>query len=157
MVVEPRVIRSRGWNAVGAGIFVAVAASCAGTLVWVDVPSVNRVLCLAVSVLPLVVGAARVWTTGVLVTPDGLVVRELFSTKKLPWAAVRRAYVEPNRGFSVDNLIIDYAVEPDEGDEDLPELVRPLTVTALGAYRRAIVQQRADELNELIQQHRSLG
>jgi len=104
-----------------------------------------------------VVGAARVWTTGVLVRPDGLVVRELFYTKKLPWAVVRRARVAPegsNPGSPVDNLIIDYAVEPDEGDDDLPELVRPLTVTVLGAWRRAVVQQRADELNELIQQYR---
>jgi hypothetical protein len=160
MVVEPRVIRSRGWNAVGAGILVAVAASCAGISVVVDAPSLNRALCFAVSVLPLVVGAARVWTTGVLVTPDGLVVRELFYTKKLPWAVVRRARVAPkgsNPGSPIDNLIIDYAVKPDEGDEDLPELMRPLTLTVLGGYRRAVVQQRADELNELIQQYRPLA
>ena len=102
-------------------------------------------------------GAARVWTTGVLVRPDGLVVRELFYTKKLPWAVVRRARVAPegsNPGSPVDNLIIDYVVEPEEGDEDLPKLKRSLTVTVLGAWRRAVVQQRADELNELIQQYR---
>jgi hypothetical protein len=160
MMVEPRVIRSRGWNAVSAGILVVVAASCGGILVAVDAPSVNRALCLAVSVLPLVAGAVRVWTTGVLVTPDGLVVRELFYTKKLPWAVLRRARVAPkgsNPGSPVDNLIIDYVVEPEEGDEDLPKLKRSLTVTVLGAWRRAVVQQRADELNELIQRYRPLA
>jgi hypothetical protein len=73
-------------------------------------------------------------------------------------AGSRRARVAPkagNPGSPIDNLIIDYAVEPDEGDEDLPELVRPLSVTVLGAYRRAVVQRRADELNELVQQYRT--
>jgi Bacterial PH domain len=157
VVVEPRVIRSRAWNALGAGILVAIAASCAGIMVVVDAPTVNRTLCFAVSGLPLAVGAARAWTAGVIVAPDGLVVRELFYTKRLPWAVVRGARVAPkgtNPGSPIDSLIIDYAVEPDEDNEGLSELVRPLTVTVLGAYRRAVVQQRSDELNELIQQYR---
>jgi hypothetical protein len=97
---------------------------------------------------------------GVLVTPDGLVVRELFYTKKLPWAVIRRARVAPkgsNPGSPVDDLIIDYVVEPDEGDEDVPKRKQSITVTALGAWRRAVVQQRADELNELIQRYRRLA
>jgi len=157
MVVERRVLRSRGWNAVAAGIFIAMAVSCAGVSLAVDASSVNRMLCFVVGGLPLVVGAARVWTAGVLVTPEGLVVRELLYTKKLPWAVLRRARVAPrgrNRRSAINNLIIDYAVD---GDDDLPELVRQLTVTVLGAYRRAVVLQRADELNELIRRYRPLG
>lgn len=145
MVVERRVLRSRGWNAVAAVVLLVVAAVCAGVGIAGDV-----LVGTAIVALVFVVGAVRVWTVGVIVTPDGLVVRELFYTKRLPWAVLRRARVVPrlSRGGTVYNPTIDYVV-PARGEEE-DEDVRSLTVTALGAHRKRVAQRWVDELDELM-------
>jgi hypothetical protein len=157
--MEPRVLRSRGWNAVAAAVLLAAAAFC-GVIGAATGSPVATVGCLAVSTLPLVVGAVRVWTVGVLVTPDGLVVRELLHTTKLPWAVLRGARVVTGRtvrGPVLSNPVLEYAVParhpPEDGDDDAG--TRSVTVTALGAYRRATAQRWVDELNDLIQRHRA--
>ena len=105
----------------------------------------------------LVAAAVRVLIVGVIVTADGLVVRELLSTKRLPWASLRRAEVRRSDGVRLElygprtarvlhNPTIHYVPR----GEKVPRLV---TVTALGTYRLAVAEQRAEVINDLIRQH----
>lgn len=158
MQPEPRVLRARTWNTVGAVVLLVSAAACGGVFVSLDGTEGTRIasaLILAATVV-LVIGTIRTLVLAVIVTGDGLIVRELLITKKLPWDQLQHTDVVPSKGghlgFYADikvtyNPRIYYRVSAEQP-------LRSVTVTSLRAYRRELAEQRAKEINELIQRHR---
>lgn len=155
MAVRFPVLRSLTWNVVGAGVLLGFGAVCAGLGVFSDVGAADHLIGLVfwgVAAAVCLAGAVRVLLVGVVATPTGLTVRELLSTTKLPWPCLSHVDVRANRqvlarGPTLYNPTIHYVVPGQR-------LRRTVTVTALGAHRREVAQEWADQLNELIRRHR---
>jgi hypothetical protein len=159
---EQRVMRSWMWNTIGAAVLLGSAAVCGVVFVSLDGTqgTAGASLLVLAGAVVLVLGTIRVLTMGVIVTEDGLVVRELFRTRRLPWDQLRRTDVVLSDGVRlglygptvkvVHNPRIFYR-------DSTGEPLRTVTVTSLGAYRREVAQSRADDINELIRRHRPDG
>lgn len=147
------------WNTVGAVVLFGSAAACG--VFFVDLDGTEgtagaSALILAGAVV-FVLGTIRVLVVGVIVTGDGLIVRELLLTKRLPWDQLQHTDVVLSKGIRlglfgprvkvVHNPRIYYRVSAGEA-------LRTVNVTSLGAYRRELAEERANEINELIRRHR---
>jgi|SRR5262245_39195775 len=151
-----------------------------GALAFVDDGSASdtRVLvALSLVSLILVGGALRFLSNGVTVTADGLTVRELFRTTRLPWSHLRAIDVIARRTYTYGHRRAEVADVERGGPNGVirdplalqlgkaifyprihyaaPGKGRRQTVTinCLGAYRREVAQRRADELRELMRSH----
>ncbi len=148
MTGERRVLRSRLWNMVAAGLLLMLAAGCVAFAVGGARPIGVEAVAGAAAVV-LLAGAVRVLTVGVRATPDALIVRELFRTKRLPWSAVRRALLVMHRPKTFGSPSV---------STPMPELQyvgadgrwNSILVTSLGARRVAVAERNVEALNELI-------
>jgi hypothetical protein len=146
------------WNTVAAILLIGLATLCGavgyfGNVDQADGDTTGPALIFSGGILILVIGATRVLVVGVIVTPDGLTVRELFRTKKLPWACLRHADVRRSTGGArqlnvVYNPTLHYWVPG-------TKIAKTVTLTSLGAIRREVAEQRAHTINELIQRRRT--
>jgi hypothetical protein len=94
---------------------------------------------------------------GVVVTADGLIVRELLFTKTLPWDQLEHTDMVLDKGANVrpfwprvkvvHNPRVYYRVSAGQA-------LKTVTVTSLGGHRRELAQARANQINELIRHHR---
>jgi Bacterial PH domain len=144
---EPNVLRSWLWNVVSAGVLPLLAGGCVAFDLG-SPPVAVRALAGGVA-LALVACAGRVLTVGVRATPDGLVVRELFSTKTLPWAAIRGAKLVTHRPQTFGSPSVSTSM-PELRYVDVYGNRRRVRITALGARRIAAARRNVDALNELI-------
>jgi len=147
-------LRSPLWNTVAAVMLVAGAGGCVAVAMGA-VPGSIRVLLVALA-LTLLVGAGRALTLGVFATPDGLVVRELFRTLRLPWSAVRGVRLTRSRPQTFGAPSVSTPM-PELGYVDARGCRRTVRVTSLGARRTAAAQHNVDELRELIRTHGRLS
>jgi hypothetical protein len=138
------VLRSRLWNGVVAVIALLPLVCCVPTALMIARPPGLSFTLAAASVGLCVAGALRALSLGVEATPDGLVVREAFYTRRLAWAELSGASLEKH---SADRGVTTY----------LPVLrlrtgsAKPqVRVHSLSGYRAEPVRQRVDTLNELI-------
>src|SRR5215470_8690924 len=102
MVFERRALRSRLWGIGSAALLCAMAAMC-GAVGFAELGSATATgapLVLGLVSLTLVGGAVRLAISGVTVTADGLTVRELFRTIRLPWSRLRTTDVIARRAFT---------------------------------------------------------
>jgi hypothetical protein len=156
---EPRVMRSWMWNTVGAAALLGSALACGvvfGALDGTEGTARASGVVLAFAVVFLI-GTVRVLVMGVVVTDDGLVVRELLFTKTLPWDQLENTDVVLSKGVQVrpfwprvkvvHNPRIYYRVSAGQA-------LKSVTVTSLGAYGRELAEERANRINDLIRQHR---
>ncbi len=141
------VLRSWLWNVTAAVVLAFLAAGCVVLTIRASAPEAVQFLLGAIAVV-LAAGAARVSTVGVRATPDALIVRELFRTRKLPWSAVKRArlvtYDPPTFGApSVSTAMpeLHYVLDGRR---------RRVRVTSLGARRVVVAERNVEELNEFI-------
>jgi hypothetical protein len=144
-------LRSPLWNTVSAVMVTVMAGGCVALAMVGSVPGLIRVLMVALA-LSLLVGAGRVLTVGVLATPDTLVVRELFRTRRVPWDAVRsvRLVSYYPQTFGAPSLSTPM---PELRYVDAHGRRRTIRVAALGARRTAAAQRNVDKLRELIRTH----
>jgi hypothetical protein len=144
-------LRSPLWNAVSSVMLAAMAGGCAALAMVGSVPGLIRVLMVALA-LSLLVGAGRVLTVGVLATPDTLVVRELFRTRRIPWGAVRGVHLVRSSPQTFGAPSVSTPM-PELRYVDAHGRRRTIRVAALGARRTAAAQQNVDNLKELIRTH----
>jgi hypothetical protein len=144
------------WNAVVAILLFGLAALCGGADYYgstrAEGDTTAGTLIFAGGVVILVMGAIRVLVVGVIVTPDGLTVRDLFRTKKLPWACLRHTDVRRSGGGYHSNFryypTLHYWVPGTKAAETV-------MLASLGAIRREVAERQANTINELIQRRRT--
>jgi Bacterial PH domain len=177
MVFERRALRSRFWG-IGSAVLLCVLAALCGAVGFVASDSgtdTGAPVVLGLASLTLVAGAIRLVVSGVTVTADGLTVRELFRTIRLPWSRLRTADVIARRAYTYGHRRAEVADVERGGPTSVirdplasrlgkamfyPRLHyfggsrQPIILYSLGAYRREVAQRRADELRELIRSHR---
>jgi hypothetical protein len=178
MVFERRALRSRFWVFGSAALLFALAAMCgaAGLVAMGSGADAGGPVILGLASSILVAGAIRLSISGVTVTADGLTIRELFRTTRLPWRGLRTTDVIARRALSYGNRRAEVADVERGGPHGVirdplawqlgnaifyPRIHysggarQPIILYSLGAYRREVAQRRADELLELIRSHRA--
>ena len=144
---QPKMVRSWLWNIVSASLFLLLASGCVACALG-SPEIVVRALAGGVA-LALVACAGRVLMVGVRATPDALIVRELFSTRTLPWSAIRGAKLVTHRPQTFGSPSVSTSM-PELRYVDVDGRRGRIRVTALGARRIAAARRNVDALNELI-------
>jgi PH (Pleckstrin Homology) domain-containing protein len=179
MLFERRALRSRLWS-IGSAAFLCVLAAMCGALGFIDTGSgtdTRALVIFGLISLTLVGAAIRFSTSGMTVTADGVTVRELFRTTRLPWSVLRAVDVIPRRAFTYGNRRAEVADVERGGPHGLirdplayqlgraifyPRIHysapvkggrQTIILYPLGAYRPEVAQRRADELRELMKSH----
>jgi hypothetical protein len=145
----PRVVRSWPWTlALAAPMTGFVALGLFAMAVRTD--PLSRLL---VFVGTAAAGAAlaRTLSTGVQLSPSGLVIRELTRTSRVPWARVRAVTSRPTARKGVHapvlHLIPERAVK---GGRRGRAAEQDLELTVLASYRESVARARADRLAQAL-------
>ncbi len=139
--MNTRVLRSWPWTA-------ALAAPLSGLVLLSLVALSLRTGPIALVVAAAAVAAlARVLSTGVQITPSGLVIRELTRTTRVPWTRVRGVTSRPTERSRVHAPVLLLApAGAVKGARRGRASDEALQVRILASYRQEVAQRRADEL-----------